>query len=1351
MNRIRRYMLPLAATVLSLGLGAGVAQADNPLVRPAWSSGSLNSNYAGLPKAGAAGNAGGTDCNPALLDDDTKLQFGDCFNQSTLMLRLTGDDGTLGSHPQGSLMRFLEDVVGAKLLRAEDNSNNPTPLFANFLDLTLKRFLDADTSTTIDYDATSFLYLPVTGANGVPTGRGGYEASPFLDRTCLDIPLVGSVCMHMYLFDVDNEAGAKFISYDYDNASFTVMPAANDDVESGNMDELTGVCDPSINGANTPCGALGNLAAEYRDDDDGLQIQLQLNDVVADVLFEPPAEFSLTDVSNSSTDYVPADDLSTYLKAYGKLELGTIQLTLNIRVASSFNGDVQPHAVALGFELQNVDFQSNFQFVFNKGPYCNNNLGTTESNPGDPYRYNEDVRPFRDDGSPNYPNLVSDITGGGLILTDYFARKHGDWAASPVTTVGITTANVVAPALHGNGAYTGATGQDYYAGGTGQGRDRIGVNSHPYQFEEFGGEWYLSDNPNNCRRPADACTNTNAGYGPLQDGGVEYGGVTGSCEYPNRSDNGDDSTYKISEQITSIIPYIQGEINATAEDKFKNRARGNPGYYLGPTSLLDLGATLAGISFDWPLRPGTDYVFLDILLDSDVDGDSTNEFWADQWGVMMPFNFALGVSWNSVPAITAPVSQRLDTTACVQSLGALTGYVDGIGEFVANADQADDPFLTKPIAPKALQALTAGAAQQGLLAGFNFPAVTWPTITPAAAEVTPDTGAYGVGLALHQNVLSAALYDAVLKGLLCADLDATGQLAPVTDQVLGETTADLLNTSTFELFFPALAKDFPNRPMRMRVIPLLQKYVHGNTCGAGGANPSADCGVGFDQVTPVTDVVNTFDHLQEDASAPYIIMGGPPINLALSGVTTYPDFTVVIPNLLIEFYVYGTSDSDNTWYRVFAIDMGVAIGLNIDILKQPTPMGAGLDTLVNTDTYFPIGCDPTAGAGQPNECTGNSAPTRRVLRLAGIADPEINAIIEYSELSLGNIDDPASGSVDDAWNDYQVLKGAISNLIGVALSVDVDLLAEIGFDIGAFLNLPLVFDAPYIGTSFVNDGAGNNATDNELPAGNGFGDYLVAGLSLDLSYLDSAYLIGQLDYLLDGTSATQPFGLDLDIGLAPKAGSTSLSVPQAVIDGPVKVSAAETVFRFSGFDSVDGDNLQYSWRVDNGVWSVFDKSTEARIQGLLEGKHTFEVKALNSQSVLQPEAARYTFVVDSIAPKVRVLGDRTVGNRANFFVEAEDWLTSKEDLRVAYRLNDGSWSNFGYNQKISLSGLSSGRHTLRVKVADNAGNIAESAFNFTASDGGFGCSTTGNGAGSMADALVLLAIPALVLLRKRLF
>jgi len=478
MNNLSRLFVPLLVSVVAIGLAPETSEARNPVVKTGWQ----------MPKAGAPGNAGPNDCDPQLLDQ-TNLRFGNCFNQNTLLLRLTG--ALDGQHPKNSFMGFLENIIDRKLLRAEDDTFTATPLFSNFIDLTLKRLLDDTDSTvvidgviynqpkgTVDYDPNNFVYRPVTANTAGATWLGGYDAAPLLDA-CMDVPLVGSVCLNGYLYDVDNDflpgiGGGRFFSYNHLNSSFSLLPQVNEDVESEFMTGSPASC------VGAGCGVMGSVPAEHRDDDDGLEITLSMRNVIIDLLFEPPARWSLTDIASSTENYEPADDLSSYLKAYGQAELGTVELSLNIRLAADYNDSVEPAVIGIGIELQDVEFLSDFRFVFQKGPYCNNNLGTTETQPGTVGYTNPAARPFSNvtPFGPNYPGLISDTVTGtnpGAPLLQYFSMV-------PATR----------PTVASNDR-----------GGSGIGRDRIGVGAAPYEFNPTDGPY--SDNPNNCMRPADAC------------------------------------------------------------------------------------------------------------------------------------------------------------------------------------------------------------------------------------------------------------------------------------------------------------------------------------------------------------------------------------------------------------------------------------------------------------------------------------------------------------------------------------------------------------------------------------------------------------------------------------------------------------------------------------------------------------------------------------------------------------------------------------------------------------------------------------------------------------------------------
>jgi hypothetical protein len=94
---------------------------------------------------------------------------------------------------------------------------------------------------------------------------------------------------------------------------------------------------------------------------------------------------------------------------------------------------------------------------------------------------------------------------------------------------------------------------------------------------------------------------------------------------------------------------------------------------------------------------------------------------------------------------------------------------------------------------------------------------------------------------------------------------------------------------------------------------------------------------------------------------------------------------------------------------------------------------------------------------------------------------------------------------------------------------------------------------------------------------------------------------------------------------------------------------------------------------------------------------------------VDPTPALYHFGVDRTPPFGVVLhgvGAYTVATGVSVTVDAEDNLSSLDDLTYAWRIDGGPWSDFSYAWKITLTGLFEGAHTLEAKVADPAGNVA---------------------------------------------
>lgn len=1374
------------------------------------------------------------------------------MNRNQIAVRLTGREynshivNGQGHYP-GSTMRFLEDLLNTTVLNGSSTVSGTVRwgLAQNYVDLLLKRIFDADTRTALDYDTQTFAYvdghnpafrvptLPSGNSTTDTNGDGNFysrQVSDLIRSLCLPIPLIGNddFCLNASVVNIShwgdsaagsapgmvtaggivvNNVGARMLDFDnyvtsdVTNSTHVLLasyPNRTFDNELGSS--------PTV-GCNSPEDLSAFVKCDqtaYRDDDDGLYFEIQLQNFSLDVLFQPPATYSVTTAVGDAGDYalnitdledvpskavysyndgmgnslvnaaaqtyfgasraatntVPgcqkqilgvdvydaACDLSNYVKAYGQIFIPRLKIQGSVRIISSYTDllpDTGPNAVTdtinLGVTVQYVQADVNAMFQFNPGPYCQSR-----------------------------------------------------------------TADATDP--------------------RGYGQDGLGNN------------YLYTDDPNNCITPADG-------------------------QVPNVVNISDDSTYMVSSQFTEILPYIRTELQAKMTDYFDPST--NPGFFFGPTRLIDLNGMLGGISFDIPWNPGTDYLKLQLALDSAVDspkvitgvsmyatktgasyyrGDSIDEFWADWNGVMMPFSGGLGLEWLS------DLTKATEVQSCVTKESAYTGYVDGYKNSLKGGSDADNPSVSRPI-PRLKTEWTgntydpSGEEYDSALLSRKIPNVNGkapfagPSFTPAGVTAADNStyGSYALGLAIHQNLLSKALYEAIIDGVLCIDIDAKDP-----DNLLGTSASSILNTKLLGFFIPYLADNFPNMDMAVRVVPYLQNPRNLNwPANNGGKTYAANIkefkNIYSNYVTQensipriITGGINQYNFLK-DRYVGAITTSSPLFNNPITaGAATcaagnincpqsvksygmWPDFSIVIPHLILEFFVWDESTFPAVKKRAFALDIGLNIGLNIDVVQDPGIKGAkvtsALDPVTSvagfqrpaySGTNFPIGC----GANTAYPCEIKNVPSRMVLFLGGIADPEINAVLTYDEISNAVTDGTTGAVAGEAFlnggvTDYTVFENAISNLLGMLFSSEIGVFAEIGIDPAAWLNLPLVLSVPYIGPSYVASlssgsvktaglgcgAAGNmpcmdpsglnpstmrDISDNDL---NGFGDYLVIAAGVDMSYITSDYLLRLADGMVvenlfyscklttvNCNSEYYQNSLASLLGLSPDANSfysdgglpRGYVSPKTYIKGVEKAYATETIIAFEG--ELPGGNaktLTYSWRVDGGLWTPFMPWTKVRIPGLLEGNHVFEVKARDTKGNVEYSPARIAFVVDSVAPRVTLAGDRVQGSNVAFQANVRDAESSADNVRVSYKLDSGDWSRFSYDKLVSAS-LAEGRHTVDVRAIDEAGNISvPTVMNFNVQDAGFGCSVAANSSSSPLDFILLMLLPLGFFWRRR--
>jgi ligand-binding sensor domain-containing protein len=87
--------------------------------------------------------------------------------------------------------------------------------------------------------------------------------------------------------------------------------------------------------------------------------------------------------------------------------------------------------------------------------------------------------------------------------------------------------------------------------------------------------------------------------------------------------------------------------------------------------------------------------------------------------------------------------------------------------------------------------------------------------------------------------------------------------------------------------------------------------------------------------------------------------------------------------------------------------------------------------------------------------------------------------------------------------------------------------------------------------------------------------------------------------------------------------------PRTFVD-ELKIDAArrKATVKFHGGDLVSPPaDLRYSYRLDDGGWSMFDERTQVSLSDLTEGKHRFQVRAMDVASNLDPDPAEVEFTI----------------------------------------------------------------------------------------------------------------------------
>ncbi|QDG52515.1 respiratory nitrate reductase subunit gamma [Persicimonas caeni] len=193
-------------------------------------------------------------------------------------------------------------------------------------------------------------------------------------------------------------------------------------------------------------------------------------------------------------------------------------------------------------------------------------------------------------------------------------------------------------------------------------------------------------------------------------------------------------------------------------------------------------------------------------------------------------------------------------------------------------------------------------------------------------------------------------------------------------------------------------------------------------------------------------------------------------------------------------------------------------------------------------------------------------------------------------------------------------------------------------------------------------------------------------------------------------AGTQPMSMMLDTSIV----DTSVDLSEWTASGvPRPKAIVDVVSVLPAYANAEmSSDIEYSYRVDGGIWSMYQRTTRLEIQDpmlVLEGEHRIEVRARfrgdADSSELEPAQ---TFVtVDYSAPDFAIERDGELVT-----LDAQDAVDAPEDLMFRYRVVDGQgesqWTPWLPERTIDLAAIGAPEHfRLVAQVRDSAGHVSE--------------------------------------------
>jgi hypothetical protein len=153
---------------------------------------------------------------------------------------------------------------------------------------------------------------------------------------------------------------------------------------------------------------------------------------------------------------------------------------------------------------------------------------------------------------------------------------------------------------------------------------------------------------------------------------------------------------------------------------------------------------------------------------------------------------------------------------------------------------------------------------------------------------------------------------------------------------------------------------------------------------------------------------------------------------------------------------------------------------------------------------------------------------------------------------------------------------------------------------------------------------------------------------------------------------------------------------ETTITGGPPAQSKNTAATFTFTSSKPGSTFEC--KLDGGAWTAC--TSPKSYSGLLQGSHTFMVRAIDLLGNVDATPAAFSWTVDTIAPDTTISAGPA--NPTTAVTAMFSFSSSEAGGAFECKLDSGAWT--ACTSPKSYSGLSIGTHTFRVRATDLAGN-----------------------------------------------